>query len=351
MWFLKFTRFLRIVFFLVVGSILIAEGILRVPSLERKLVDPLDASKEGCNPWLPDPDYIFKMRSNLDGYRLRGEGWPEYHSFNFSTNTLGLRSPEIKADKTGPRVLILGDSCSFGYGLADNETYPAILQGVLASDGAKSKPEVINAAVPGYTSWQCLRFLEVEGLRLHPDIVVMGCGFNDSSARWGCSDMKKAEETHPWPCSRILYHSRLGRLFFMLRLDDNQLEEDEWLYRPRLTIEESKAVILSLYQVCKEERIRLILTVWPLRAQVCNENQEGLEGKMTAELVAHILQYLEYQEEVRALARDHGVSLIDGAALFKTGDPCSLFVDIIHPSFKGTSIMAKAVANKIQSLQ
>ena len=59
-----------------------------------------------------------------------------------STNSLGLRGPEIDSPKKHLRVLCLGDSVTFGWGVEEQNAYPALLQ-------QKIMAEVINAGVPG----------------------------------------------------------------------------------------------------------------------------------------------------------------------------------------------------------
>ena len=61
--------------------------------------------------------------------------------FLVSTNSQGFRSPEIDTPKKRTRILCLGDSVTFGWGVAQEESYPALL-------GKKLSVETINAGVP-----------------------------------------------------------------------------------------------------------------------------------------------------------------------------------------------------------
>ena len=40
---------------------------------------------------------------------------------------------------------------------------------------------MVNAGVPGFSSYQALRYLEIEGFDLDPDVVVFVSGINDAS--------------------------------------------------------------------------------------------------------------------------------------------------------------------------
>jgi len=51
------------------------------------------------------------------------------------------------------RIVCLGDSTTFGTGSNDDETYPAQLQNILRRRYPGRNVEVINAGIPGYSSW------------------------------------------------------------------------------------------------------------------------------------------------------------------------------------------------------
>lgn len=73
------------------------------------------------------------------------------------------------------RVLCLGDSRTFGWGLSEPETYAAVLQERLR---ARFGPgvEVINAGVNGWTFPQMTVFLRDHAPAWQPDVVVLGDG-------------------------------------------------------------------------------------------------------------------------------------------------------------------------------
>ncbi len=80
------------------------------------------------------------------------------------------RSPGVR------RLMLLGGSTAFGWGLPDGEDLAAHLQEELS--GAE-KWEVINAAVPYYTSWQEACAYTHRLHRFQPDVVVVLDGRND----------------------------------------------------------------------------------------------------------------------------------------------------------------------------
>ena len=88
-----------------------------------------------------------------------------------STNSKGLRGkkdfPYVKS-KERVRILVLGDSFTFGDHVSDDETYSHYLQELLPH------AEVINMGVHGYGHDQMLILLKEEGVKYEPDIVILG---------------------------------------------------------------------------------------------------------------------------------------------------------------------------------
>jgi acyl-CoA thioesterase I len=75
-----------------------------------------------------------------------------------------------------PRVAVLGDSLTAGYGLAPDESFPAQLQAALDARGVAA--EVINAGVSGDTTAGGLARLDWM-LKDKPDAVIVELGAND----------------------------------------------------------------------------------------------------------------------------------------------------------------------------
>ncbi|MBI4844495.1 MAG: SGNH/GDSL hydrolase family protein, partial [Nitrospirae bacterium] len=87
-------------------------------------------------------------------------------------NSRGLRSSrEISYEKPAGvrRVMLLGDSFLWGYGVNDEDVVSEALQKLLGADF-----EIINGAVRGYGTDQELLWLKEEGLKYKPDIVILG---------------------------------------------------------------------------------------------------------------------------------------------------------------------------------
>ena len=94
-------------------------------------------------------------------------------------NKAGFRGEELE---DGHRyVMCLGDSATFGWRVADRLSYPAQLGTLLASkDRAKSGWRVLNAGVPGYSSFQVRTQAERLLPRWRPEVVIICAGNNEA---------------------------------------------------------------------------------------------------------------------------------------------------------------------------
>lgn len=101
-------------------------------------------------------------------------------SWRFITNSRGLRDRrDFAYDKAAGtlRVLSLGDSHTQGYEVRQAATFSAVLERHLESRGISS--EVLNAGVSGFSTAEQLAYLENEGYKYRPDVVVLGFYAND----------------------------------------------------------------------------------------------------------------------------------------------------------------------------
>ena len=95
-----------------------------------------------------------------------------------NTNSKGLRgNAEYEYARTPgkQRILVLGDSFTFGTDVSDAETYSHDLESALPNT------EVLNLGVQGYGQDQMLLYLKEEGVKYRPDIVILGFAYMDTN--------------------------------------------------------------------------------------------------------------------------------------------------------------------------
>ncbi|HVS10926.1 MAG TPA: GDSL-type esterase/lipase family protein [Planctomycetota bacterium] len=118
-----------------------------------------------------DPDLGW---ANRPGAQVRlSSGGAEY---TVAINSKGLRDREHDYDPAPAtvRIVLLGDSTSWGWGVEQDHAFADLLEQRLGPG-----VEVINLAVPGYGTDQELWLLEWEGHRYQPDLVLLGFVLND----------------------------------------------------------------------------------------------------------------------------------------------------------------------------
>lgn len=98
----------------------------------------------------------------------------------YRINAHGMRGGPVTLDKPAGvrRVLVLGDSYAFGFGVAEADTIAAQLEAKLGS--LYPGVQVLNMGVPGYQTGQQEVQLRRTGLRFAPDLVVLVYYANDN---------------------------------------------------------------------------------------------------------------------------------------------------------------------------
>jgi len=93
---------------------------------------------------------------------------------SIAINSRGLRDREMAPAKPPGtvRMLVVGDSFTYGSGVAAADTYPKRLERLLA-ERAGVRVEVINAGVSGYGTVHEAAFLRAEGWGYEPDVLVL----------------------------------------------------------------------------------------------------------------------------------------------------------------------------------
>jgi len=101
-------------------------------------------------------------------------------SVRYQINKDGIRDCNYpKEKKNAFRIICLGDSFTFGYGVDLKYTYPKILEKELNKIYSENY-EVINAGFPGYNTCQELILLKEKLIQYNPDLVIVGFCLNDT---------------------------------------------------------------------------------------------------------------------------------------------------------------------------
>lgn len=120
-----------------------------------------------------DPSAHFTLAKN---YTCRMTNQAKEFEVSARLNSLGYRGEEFtKTKKPGEeRVLIIGDSITFGWGVGDNETYPYILGNILKEKGVTNTLVINGGYAGGLSPDSYYAYLKDRGMKLAPDILILG---------------------------------------------------------------------------------------------------------------------------------------------------------------------------------
>lgn len=193
---------------LVRNLLAVALSISLTLGLAELVLQLVDLPQHDFSPWIRLADTAYGYAPNL---RTRMTRAPEY-DVAFATNSLGLRDDEI-GPKHGPRVLLLGDSFTSGYGVERDRTFADLIEKRLGV-------EVVNAGVGGYEIVHQVHYFEGRGRALDPDLVVYALYLANDLVRndeWQSRDdgtLISLEREFP---TRVARDIKLVRLAKMLR--------------------------------------------------------------------------------------------------------------------------------------
>ena len=254
-------------------------------------------------------------------------------------NEKGYRGPLADKPRTAPvRVVALGDSFTFGYGVEETQTWPRLLQQSLnAGRGGDERVEVVNLGVGGYGTWQESIWLERNWEELRPDLVILGfyvgndpednaraVGTGDANAGAATTAARPAlpprgERARRWLGSRLHLYSlvstradellvRLGlrRLVYPFELELLRVTESETTRRAWAATDVS---LRRLAGFCRGKGTRLVVALIPMKHQVSDSVWARLLRFYPSD--AETFDRFRPQRIVKTLCVKDGVETID----------------------------------------
>jgi lysophospholipase L1-like esterase len=244
-----------------------------------------------------------------------------------SINADGLRDREhAKAKAPGEvRIMMLGDSTMFGWGVKQNETIAKHVEQALNSQAPDTFVEVINTGVGNYNTAMEVAYFLARGVAFKPDIVVLNYFINDAEPTPVYRDV-------PWFARHSYAYAVLGGAWDGFKRRFSGEEQDYKAYYAGLYAapgwDKAQAAIAKLAEVCRAQGIRLIISNIPeLRA-------------------LKPYAFPEVQEKIENVAKVVGAEYVDLLPAVVNEDPASLWVTVPdpHPNAKATKLMGDYLA-------
>jgi lysophospholipase L1-like esterase len=298
---------------------------------------------------------IFVQDQEL-GWKLRPGHEGLWGDVKVSINKKGLRGPEIPYERTSRsyRILYLGDSVTFGYQLAPYEkTFPS-RTGDLIQEGLEVEVETINSGVGGYSPWQQFLYLQSEGIRYDPDLVVISFVLNDVTEKFRLAQFGgntvgfQLAQSATSVFDRFAGTSAIG---FAIRKWSarNRFGDDvgvgaanlEALNDWSLIREADSAKVQNAWEVtlsnlskivalCEDHQIPVVLVAFPNRYQFLDPDSYGIPQEMVMDF--GIRQGIETVNLLSALR---------ATALQRNESPFDYFLDKNHLSERGSAVVAE----------
>lgn len=217
-----------------------------------------------------DPVLFWRQKPNIK-VRFQGK--------EIKTDWMGLRNKNLTQQKktNTTRIICLGASPTFGWGVNYEDTYPCQLEKLL-NQNTSINFEVINAGEIGYSSYQGLLFLKNEVSRLDPDVITVSYVLNDiDKYRFFRSNSLSDKQLKPLnscvvTLMNIIHHSNLARVLerFASRLKYSKskyFDNSEVIYLPgisRVSLSDYQNNLQEIIDFSHRKSIKLILVKMPV---------------------------------------------------------------------------------------
>jgi lysophospholipase L1-like esterase len=302
----------------------------------------------------PDRPWLYGLRPGAD-LRLT-----EPREVRYRINSVGFRDREHARRKSGAdfRIVVLGDSVTFGYGVAEDETYPKRLEALLARRAPRSRAEVLNFGVGGYNAYNEAMLFADLGPAYEPDLVLVQFCINDLNDPTLHFDRQTRLElgslpdaAFPNPALRFASAAprspavRLCRRLRICALIHDRLQDFEpraaaaaWAaaLAPRDGPEHVtewnwlRARYREIAQVASRNGAQLVVLAFPFAAQLEDPTRRGA------------------QVQLDQMGRQEGWDTIDLLPAFQEGTRSQrLFTDAWHPTAAGHRLAAQVVAREL----
>jgi lysophospholipase L1-like esterase len=262
------------------------------------------------------------------GWRLRSNYSERWYDRRFAdggiwveTDELGNRKiapPEKPKDAAEYRILFVGDSFTFGWGVEAQQTFAALVQEQLNKSLPELRVVAINAGVPAYGPENELETVKQLAAKVKPSLVVLGFTENDLENAVGGRDYQTVKDG--W-----------------LRTPEDATRDDEFLQRLKRYAFHHSALARLAYRAASAMRgpsarkrgVFLGYTLEVLRKQPAPEVTEAIEKtkrvlgqikdycgeqKIAFQIVSFPRSYQIYEEEFLARLKETGVSPADFSA-------------------------------------
>jgi hypothetical protein len=272
------------------------------------------------------------------GYRLPPGAQGRYQGVTISTNRFGLRDRDLEQKQDGElRILLLGDSITFGWGVAADETYGRKLESLLESRLGR-RVRTVNAGVGGSNTVQEYALFKRDVAAIDPDLVVLLYVPNDiqsSNPNFDPRSQSDLDGKAPQETVRILLErSWLYRLvrFVLSDVDPSGLTSFDKYARG---VRDSMNALAGIAGLCRERHIQFDTFFYR------EKQRPDPKSPYLDQLLA----------EVSHVGNTQGFRVSDTRPWWGDLDRRSVTISVVdwHPNARGHDILAGGIASVLIS--
>ena len=269
------------------------------------------------------PGLTYEMRPGRDGV---------FEGMRVRTNLLGMRGAEPESDPSAVyRIVVLGDSFTFGFLVEERDTFVSLLQDRLGAGPAPGgkKVEVLNLGVVGYTSRDEAVVMKTKALPLRPRGVIIAYILNDPEIDPRPSLHKYFDPVPWWRRSHLLRLLALGFNSLQVKLYGGG-DYIRYLHAPgRAKWRSVEEAFRSIAADARGAGSWVVVAIFPITPKTSWADY----------------RYVDLHAQVARAARAQGFGVVDLLPAFRTRDPKDLVVSPSddHPNALGHRLAAEAI--------
>ena len=277
-------------------------------------------------------------------------------TFRFQSNGQGFRTKEFAPRTPGTsRIVALGDSSTFGWGVHHTHTYPQLIEDRLTRPPAPV--EVFNLGIPGYTSRHGRAAFDHYARALEPDLLIISFGGNDAHHALEPADVVLRRH-EGWRAGvrealmRLATFRYMRRLLFSLWDPFTASGPESPLQRsvPVSAYKDNLRYLIEQGRAVGAESVLLSVCAPPAWSDAMGEVAQAMNVPLVDALALFrqnldsLREHRLYPAEVRYAESIYGREAMDANwRLYVTNDGC-------HPGLAGQSLVADALAEAIGQL-
>lgn len=327
-WLGKLALTICVVLFVLVGMEIAARVYARIASQDRLII------ADNVVGWklIPNARKLYRKETQPYFVAINSKGWRDVeHSYE--------KPPGVY------RIVVIGDSFVFGAGGVEaGKRFSDLLQ------KSGKNIEVINMGVPGYGADQEYQTLEDEGLKYHPDLVLLCAFYNDFSESFSTINpsIGRPKGYFSLDNGRLVFHPPVFSTFYKLSQHSYvlgvadlamskisgtywQKEHQQHLVMKQQTRRDTfKQIYLSADRLCRERGIKFVIVYFPYQQQTIATVIQHVMGELATSDGVKILDLMDTMREVDSAQRAY-------------------FEHDIHFNEYGNQVVAKAIQDYLVS--